>query len=173
MRSACVSETNRTQGCPTAAALDALRAIFTGRSFCGKRFARGSAGGGVTVRCEFAVTGSLAGIRNFAASESISSSETFQWQFESTTFRYFGNIAANFGPGSYVGLRFPNDNGSTFNYGYLEATWDTSTTTFQILSGAYETTPGLAISVPEPSTITLLAAVTLAGGLFVQRRTRR
>ncbi len=82
---------------------------------------------------QFAVTGSLAGIRNFAAGDSISSSATFQWQFESTTFQYFGNVAANFGPGSYVGFRFTNDNGSTFNYGYLEVTWDSSAKTFQIL----------------------------------------
>jgi hypothetical protein len=67
------------------------------------------------------------------------------------------------------------------NYGWLEVTWTASTGEFQILSGAYESTPDVAIlagagagpaAVPEPGT--WAAAALLAGGAaFVRWRKRR
>ena len=80
----------------------------------------------------------------------------------------------NFGPGSYMGFRTANN-----SFGWLEVTWDG--TDFEILSGAYETDPGVAIlagqgagpaAVPEPGT--WAAAALLAGGAaFARWRKRR
>ena len=80
----------------------------------------------------------------------------------------------NFGPGSYMGFFTANN-----SFGWLEVTWDG--TDFEILSGAYETDPGVAIlagqgagpaAVPEPGT--WAAAALLAGGAaFARWRKRR
>ena len=79
----------------------------------------------------------------------------------------------NFGPGSYMGFKTAQG-----NYGWLEVTWDG--TNFEILSGAYETDPGVAIlagqgagpaAVPEPGT--WAAAALRAGGAAVARWRKR
>ena len=80
----------------------------------------------------------------------------------------------NFGPGSYMGFKT-----AAGSFGWLEVTWDG--TDFEILSGAYETDPGVAIlagqgagpaAVPEPGT--WAAAALLAGGAaFARWRKRR
>ena len=87
---------------------------------------------------------------------------------------YFSYSSPNFGPGSYMGFRTANN-----SFGWLEVTWDG--TDFEILSGAYETDPGVAIlagqgagpaAVPEPGT--WAAAALLAGGAaFARWRKRR
>ena len=59
------------------------------------------------------------------------------------------------------------------NYGWLEVTWNAKASEFEILSGAYESTPGVSIlagAVPEPSS-SLLALV--AGGAALTRRRRQ
>ena len=83
-------------------------------------------------------------------------------------------LSPNFGPGSYMGFRT-----AAGSFGWLEVTWDG--TDFEVLSGAYETDPGVAIlagqgagpaAVPEPGT--WAAAALLAGGAaFARWRKRR
>jgi hypothetical protein len=77
-------------------------------------------------------------------------------------------------PSQYMGFRFAS--GLGYKYGYLEVTWTASTTTFQILSGAFESTVDTAIAagapptpVPAPSALALLA---LGGGAFRRARAR-
>lgn len=87
---------------------------------------------------------------------------------------YFSYLSPNFGPGSYMGFKTANN-----SFGWLEVTWNG--TDFEILSGAYETDPGVAIlagqgagpaAVPEPGT--WAAAALLAGGAaFARWRKRR
>jgi hypothetical protein len=84
---------------------------------------------------------------------------------------YFSYSSPNFGPGSYMGFKTANN-----SFGWLEVTWNG--TDFEILSGAYETDPGVAIlagqgaAVPEPGT--WAAAALLAGGAaFARWRKRR
>jgi len=52
-------------------------------------------------------------------------------------------VSADFGAGSFIAFRFGTS--GNYNYGYLEVTWDSSNTTFQILSGAYESDVNTAI----------------------------
>ncbi len=110
---------------------------------------------------------------NFAKDSIIDSSVDFSFY---SGFSYAGNVSPNFGPGSYMGFRFPN--GSDFNYGWLEVTWDGATSEFQILSGAYESVPGVgilagAVAVPEPSTVALTGIAALALGAGAIRRSRK
>jgi hypothetical protein len=77
--------------------------------------------------------------------------------------------APDFGPGSYIGFRSANN-----HYGYLEVTWTSATNTFEVLSGAYESQPGVGIragaaAIPEPSSAALSLGA-LAAGVFVRRR---
>jgi len=83
----------------------------------------------------------------------------------------------DFGAGSYMGFKTAQG-----NYGWLEVTWAGATDTFQIYSGAYESTAGVAIfagdtgggtsAVPEPgqeaSSLLLLALG--AAGVAIQRQ---
>jgi hypothetical protein len=83
-------------------------------------------------------------------------------------------VASDYGAGSFFGFYFGTAGNQRF--GYLEMTWSASTNTFQILSGAYESTANTAIlagatptPVPAPSTLALLA---LGGGAFRRARAR-
>ena len=77
----------------------------------------------------------------------------------------------------YYGIKFSND-GTTFNYGWLEvqATSSGSSSSIQLLAAAVETTPDLGIKVgvvPEPSTCAVaLAAIACGGSMLFRRRSR-
>jgi len=91
----------------------------------------------------------------------------------SSLFRYGNDTANPFGPGSYIGFEFSTDGGTTFNYGWIEVTWN-GTDTFTILSAAYESTPGVDIlagagpaPVPEPASSAVVAL--LMGGAALRK----
>ena len=133
----------------------------------------------------FAFNGGFASPRNFAFGSSIGASAAFtggiffDTSFSSYYYNYYNNISndatsPNFGPGSYMG--FVTAQG---NYGWLEVTWDSASQDFQILSGAYEDQPGVAIAagaevspIPEPGTWVALA-VFAGGAAFTRWRQRR
>jgi hypothetical protein len=112
---------------------------------------------------------------NFGLGASIGSGATFTSNPSFSAFEIYNSSSGNssrspnFGAGSFMGFRFGS--GSNWNYGYLEVTWST---TFQILSGAYESTVNTAIAagatpIPAPSALALLA---LGGGAFRRARAR-
>ena len=114
---------------------------------------------------EFAINGGNASPRNFALNASIGSSANFTGYQDFSVFKYNTNTSAPFFSGSYMGFKTAS---STNMYGWLEVTWNSKNSQFQILSGAYENSSGVAIlagdtgAVPEPSTWALSAL--LAGG---------
>jgi hypothetical protein len=127
---------------------------------------------------QFAVNGSsFARPRNFGAGVTIDGSATWTGSLNNTAFRFRNAystqyVSPDFGAGSFMGFRFGTT--GAYYFGYLEVTWTSSTNTFQILSGAYESTVNTAIlagatPVPAPSALALLA---LGGGAFRRARAR-
>ena len=115
-----------------------------------------------------------ASIKKFSAGATINGTTSFNTSQYFTAFKSNGVTAANFTSNDYVGFRFGS--GSTFNYGWLQTTWDG--TNFQINSGAYESTANVAIqagavAVPEPGTLTLGSLALLTGGGAAVRRYRK
>jgi hypothetical protein len=91
-------------------------------------------------------------------------------------FRNFFRTVADFGPNSFVGFK----DGSG-RFGYLEVLWTASTDTFKLISGAYESTPGVAIqtpggsggAVPEPASGAVVALLMGGTALRQWRKKRR
>ena len=138
--------------------------------------------GGGNPTLHFAVFGvAYASPNNFGLGTTIDVSASFDGFVARTVFRYTGDgsVSADFGANSFMGFRFGVFGGTDFNYGWLEATWTSSTNTFQLLSGAYESTvntpilAGAAAPVPEPTTGALAALVLGGTALGVARRRRQ
>lgn len=131
-----------------------------------------------------AVTGGDSSPRNYASGATIDATATYSGNDAETLF-YFDAMstagpssAANFGAGSFMGFRF----GSSGNhyYGYIEVLWnwtgDPSTSSFQLLSAAYESTANTGILAGGATAVpggTGLAALAFgAAGLRGRRRNR-
>lgn len=118
---------------------------------------------------QFAINGGYASPRKFALNAPIDSSASFSGNSQYSAFKYNSNISSDFSTATqvrgYMGFKTAS---STNMYGWLEVTYNSKLSRFQILSGAYENTPDVAIlagdtgAVPEPSTLALSAL--LAGG---------
>lgn len=92
--------------------------------------------------------------------------------FPATVFSSPVRTVGDFGPHSFLGFKT-----SGGQYGYIETTWTASTNTFRLISAAYQSTPGVAISTPssvpeiDPAGMgSVLALVTGALGLLERRR---
>ena len=124
----------------------------------------------------FAYTGYSVSPQNFAYNSPIGSSASFTGSPTATFFRrsYYGTPynSPDFGPGSYMGFKT-----ATGNYGWLEVTWDSKLSQFEILSGAYESTPGTAIlagaTAPIPEASSSLLALVAGGAALTRRRRQR
>jgi hypothetical protein len=129
----------------------------------------------------FAVTGSSkASPRNFSSGSMIDSTATWNSSASRTSFRYNAYISPDFGPNSYMGMRFSTDGGTTYHYGWIEVTWNSTTSTFELLSAAYESTPNTGIvagatggAVPEPGSGAMVALLMGGTALNQWRKNRR
>ena len=112
----------------------------------------------------------------FTLNQSIDASADWRpsiWDY----FKFFSYESPDFGAGSYMGFKTAQG-----NYGWLEATWNGTTDTFQIYSGAYESVANVAIlagdtgggtsAVPEPGQVasSLLLLALGAAGVAIQRQ---
>jgi hypothetical protein len=111
----------------------------------------------------------------FALNGLIGSGSSYYSDSDKTSFKWLPIAATSpdFGPGSYMGFKT-----SQGNYGWLEVTWTASSEQFQILSGAYESTPNVAIRaggaapIPEPGTWAAMA-IFAGGAAFAGWRRRK
>ena len=108
---------------------------------------------------------------NFSLGASIGNGPTYEG-FVNTLFVFSPSVSPDFGPGSYMGFKTSQN-----NYGWLEATWNFTSEEFQILSGAYESRPNVAIlagaaaPIPEPGTWAAMA-IFASGAAFAGWRRR-
>ena len=133
---------------------------YTGLDGSGLNFANGITAGATPVK--FSLNDSIGVTSSYSAGPA-------------NFFRTPDAVSPDFGSGSYMGFQT-----SQGNYGWLEVTWTASSSQFQILSGAYESTPNVAIlagagpgpaAVPEPGT--WAAAALLVGGAAFMRWRKR
>ena len=126
-------------------------------------------------RLRFAAGASAATPVNFGLNGLIGSGSNYTGDAESL-FRFYTISSPIFGAGSYMGFKTTQN-----NYGWLEVTWTPSSPSsseqFQILSGAYESTPNVAIRagaapIPEPGTWAAMA-IFAGGAAFAGWRRRK
>lgn len=109
----------------------------------------------------------------FGAGATIDGSVVYGQTFSATVFSNpIRGAVGDYGPSSYIGFR--TDAGQ---YGYIEVTWTASTSTFRMISAAYESTAGVAIQtpsapVPEPASA-MIASLFLGGAAFKRWRAKR
>lgn len=107
------------------------------------------------------------------AGQTIDGSLTFTGgdnNFYNSLFRSGAAAAPNFGSGSYMAFKTAQN-----NYGWLEVIWNQSSTQFQLVSAAYESTPNTPIvaGVPEPAAVAAAGVAALAIGAGAIRKARR
>jgi hypothetical protein len=119
--------------------------------------------------------------KNFSAGSTIDSSTTFSGSASKTMFKKAGtppapdSVSADFGASSFIGFKFGT--AGNVRYGYFEVTWNSTTNTFQILSGAYESDlntfilAGATPSAVPGGGVSAMALMALGGGAF-RRRSR-
>ncbi len=109
----------------------------------------------------------------FGAGATIDGSVVYGQSYSATVFSNpIRGAVGDYGPSSYIGFR--TDAGQ---YGYIEVTWTASTSTFRMISAAYESTAGVAIQtpsapVPEPASA-MIASLFLGGAAFKRWRSKR
>jgi hypothetical protein len=109
----------------------------------------------------------------FGAGATIDGSVFYSQLMSHATFSnpVYGTVG-DFGPSSYIGFRT-----GAGQYGYIEVTWVASTSTFRLISAAYESDAGVAIQtpsapVPEPASA-MIASLFLGGAAFKRWRAKR
>ncbi len=107
------------------------------------------------------------------------SSGNFAEGYLTALFKNNVRSALDFGPNSFLGFRT-----IAGQYGYIEVLWTASTSTFKLVSAAYESTPGVAIqtpggggggggAVPEPASGAVVALLMGGTALRQWRKKRR
>jgi hypothetical protein len=122
---------------------------------------------------------SSANPKNFGVNTPIDGSSLFSDSSSDTAFRYGSAVAPTWGSGSYMGFRFGSS--GNYNYGWLEVTWNSTLSQFQILSGAYESSLNTQIlagatgstPVPESTASGGLMGLLLGGAALRQWRKSR
>ena len=146
---------------------------------------------GVSDRFQMAtINGGDASIFRFEKNNSIDQSFSGVWHAGDDQVAFYNNNgpsgyhAPNFGPDSFIGFRFGD--GADFRYGYIEVLWnwtgDRTTSTFEILSAAYEdqlNTPILAGAqsvcggqVPEPTSMAIFSLGVLGMAYRARRKAK-
>ena len=127
-----------------------------------------------------AIDGGATSPHRFGAGATIDGSFGGTWSRNNANTSFYSDAPSNFSPdfgaNSFIGFRFPSGGG--FNYGYIEVLWNwtgtPSTSSFQLLSAAYEDQEDTAIvtpggSVPEPTSMAIFGL----GALGMAYRARR
>jgi hypothetical protein len=104
-----------------------------------------------------------------------SSSGVFDGNYLASAFKSNYRTVADVGPNSYLGFLT-----TAGQFGYFEVLWTSSTNTFRLVSGAYESNPGDSIqtpagfsAVPEPSSMAVVALLVGGTALRQWRKKRR
>ncbi len=103
------------------------------------------------------------------------SSGDFADSLAATAFKSTFRTVPDFGPNSFLGFKTASN-----QYGYIEVLWTASTSTFKLVSAAYESTPftsiqtpGGAAAVPEPAGMAVVALLVGGTALRQWRKKRR
>jgi hypothetical protein len=119
-------------------------------------------------------TDNLDAVVNLEVGSVVDSGSVFASGFGGSENAHLGTGEGQFLPGEigYVGFRL--EDGGEYYYGYMRVLLGNASVGGTVLDWAYESTPGLGISVvPEPSSYALAAGVVFGLGALVWRRRRR